>query len=170
MSDDSLRRSLLWETILQKETYPIFRLTYLSQPVKLFTDADFDDIESKSVEANNARDVTGLLIVQGERILQILEGREASVRELYAKIEADGRHTITKLVCAVEDDERLLLTWSMVVRSMNGIPSEISQQFDEIYDSYQRGDVSEISLDHIDLFKTISLLGQWPIDESTATY
>jgi hypothetical protein len=73
-------------------------------------------------------------------------------------------------VCAVEDDERLLLTWSMVVRSMNGIPSEISQQFDEIYDSYQRGDVSEISLDHIDLFKTISLLGQWPIDESTATY
>jgi hypothetical protein len=58
----------------------------------------------------------------------------------------------------------------MVVRSMNGIPSEISQQFDEIYDSYQRGDVSEISLDHIDLFKTISLLGQWPIDESTATY
>jgi hypothetical protein len=170
MSDDSLRRSLLWETILQKETYPIFRLTYLSQPVKLFTDADFDDIESKSVEANNARDVTGLLIVQGERILQILEGREASVRELYAKIEADGRHTITKLVCAVEDDERLLLTWSMVVRSMNGIPSEISQQFDEVYDSYQRGDVSEISLDHIDLFKTISLLGQWPIDESTATY
>ena len=70
----------------------------------------------------------------------------------------------------MEDDERLLLTWSMVVRSMNGIPSEISQQFDEIYDSYQRGDVSEISLDHIDLFKTISLLGQWPIDESTATY
>jgi len=70
----------------------------------------------------------------------------------------------------VEDDERLLLTWSMVVRSMNGIPSEISQQFDEVYDSYQRGDVSEISLDHIDLFKTISLLGQWPIDESTATY
>jgi hypothetical protein len=169
MSDDSLGRSLLWETILQKETYPIFRLTYLSQPVKPFTDDDFDDIESKSIEANNVRDVTGLLIVQGERILQILEGREASVRELYAKIEADGRHTITKLVCAVEDDERLLLTWSMVVRSMKGIPSEISQQFDEVYDSYQRGDESEISLDHIDLFKTISLLGQWPIDESTAT-
>lgn len=169
MPDHSLGRNLLWETILQKETYPIFRLTYLSQTVKPFTDADFDDIESKSIKANNARDVTGLLIVQGERILQLLEGREASVRELYAKIEADGRHTITKLVSALEDDERLLLTWSMIVRSMKGIPSEISQQFDEVYDSYQRGDVSEISLDHIDLFKTISLFGQWPIDESKAT-
>lgn len=68
MSDNLLGRSLLWETILQKETYPIFRLTYLSQPVNPFTDADFDDIESKSIEANNARDVTGLLIVHDDRI------------------------------------------------------------------------------------------------------
>jgi hypothetical protein len=169
MSEFDLARALLWETILQREVYPIFRLTYLSQPVRPFTDEDFDDIESKSIAANNERDVTGLLIVKGERILQILEGRESAVRDLYAKIEADRRHAITKLVSAVEDDERLLLTWSMVVRSMKGVSSEISQQFDEVYDSFQRGDVSEITLDHIDLFKTISLLGQWPLDEAEAT-
>lgn len=171
MSDDSLGRSLLWETILQRETYPIFRLTYLSQPVKPFTDADFDDIESKSIAANNARDVTGLLIVHDDRILQILEGREDAVRALYAKIEADRRHTITKLVSMVEDDERLLLTWSMVVRKMTGIPAELSSQYIELYDELLHAKAEpEITLDHIELFKVISLFGQWPMDESKAIY
>jgi Sensors of blue-light using FAD len=164
MSDNALGRSLLWETILQKETYPIFRLTYLSQPVKPFTDADFDDIESKSIEANNARDVTGLLIVHDDRILQILEGREEAVRALYAKIEADRRHTITKLVSTVEDDERFLLTWNMVVRKMTGIPAELSAQYIELYDEFVHAEAErEITLDHIELFKVISLFGALPV-------
>jgi hypothetical protein len=163
MSDSLLGRSLLWETILQKETYPIFRLTYLSRPVKPFTDEDFDDIESKSIAANNARDVTGLLIVHDDRILQILEGREEAVCSLYAKIEADRRHTITKLVSTVEDEERLLLTWSMVVRKMTGMPEEISAQYIELYDELLQAEgESEITIDHIDLCKVISLFGSLP--------
>ena len=154
----------MWETILQKETYPIFRLTYLSRPVKPFTDEDFDDIESKSIAANNARDVTGLLIVHDDRILQILEGRETAVRELYGKIEADRRHTITKLVSTVEDDERLLLTWSMVVRKIAGIPEELSAQYIEFYDELLHSESApEITLDHIDLLKVISLFSALPV-------
>lgn len=165
MSDASLGHALLWETIQQRENYPIFRLTYLSKPTRPFTEDDFDDIETKSVEANNARDVTGLLIVQDERILQILEGKEAAVRALYAKIEADSRHTITKLVSMVEDEERLLLTWSMIVRKMHGVPTDISMQYEQVYDELlNAADSSEITLDHIDLFKTISLLGCLPLN------
>lgn len=154
---------LLWEAIQQKETYPIFRLTYLSKPTASFTDADLDDIEEKSIKANNARDVTGLLIVHDDSILQILEGREDAVRELYAKIEADSRHTISKLVSKVEDEERLLLTWSMVVRKMTNIPAEISEQYKQVYDELLHGQSqSEITIDHIDLFKAISLLAPLP--------
>jgi len=160
MSDELSRLSLLWETIQKKEDYPIFRLTYLSKPTKPFTNDDFDDIESKSVEANNARDVTGLLIVNGDRILQILEGREEPVRELYTKIEADSRHTVVKMVSALEDEIRLLLTWSMVVRGLAGTPSNLLEQFTKIYDELLENDEpTEISLDHMDLFKAIALFG-----------
>lgn len=163
MLDDSSGHSLLWEAIQRKEDYPIFRLTYLSSPVAPFTDTDLDQIESKSVDANNARDVTGLLIVNENRILQILEGREDAVRALYAKIEADERHTITKLVSAVEDEERMLLTWSMVVRRLTGIPADVSKQYTKIYDELlQAEDSREITIDHIDLFKAISLFGPLP--------
>ncbi len=118
MSDESSRTDLLWETIQQKEDYPIFRLCYLSKPTKPFTAEDLDDIESKSIIANNERDVTGLLIVNDDRILQILEGAEDSVRKLYTKIEADSRHTMLKLVSAAEDEVRLLYKWSMIVRGL----------------------------------------------------
>ncbi len=155
---------LLWEAIQQREDYPIFRLTYLSKPVHSFTDADLDDIESKSVGANNARDVTGLLIVRDERILQMIEGREEAVRGLYAKIEADSRHTITKLVSAAEDDERFLMTWNMVVRSTTNISPDLSEQYEKIYDDMLHAEGStEITIDHIELFKALSLLGTLPL-------
>lgn len=163
MSDELSRMSLLWETIQQEEEYPIFRLTYLSKPTKPFTDADFDDIESKSVKANNERDVTGLLVVNENRILQILEGREEAVRELYNKIEADSRHTVVKLVCAVEDEVRLLMTWNMVVRGLNGTPPDLLDQFSNVFDGLLHAESqSEIAIDHIELFKEIALFGTIP--------
>jgi hypothetical protein len=163
MSDELSRMSLLWETIQQEEEYPIFRLTYLSKPTKPFTDADFDDIESKSVKANNERDVTGLLVVNEDRILQILEGREEAVRELYNKIEADSRHTVVKLVCAVEDEVRLLMTWNMVVRGLNGTPPDLLDQFSKVFDDLLHAESqSEIAIDHVELFKEIALFGTIP--------
>ncbi|MDB4505182.1 BLUF domain-containing protein [Akkermansiaceae bacterium] len=158
MSDEPSRRSLLWETIQQVEDYPIFRLCYLSNPVKPFTEADFNDIESKSIEANNARDVTGILIANGERILQILEGCEDAVRELYSKIEKDSRHTVIKVISEVEDEVRLLFKWSMVVRGSTGTPQGLLEQFSEVYDELLHAEQqSEIAIDHVDLFREIAL-------------
>jgi hypothetical protein len=163
MPENLSGHSLLWETIQEKEDYPIFRLTYLSAPVKPFTDSDLDDIESKSVAANSARDLTGLLIVNGDRILQILEGRESAVRELYAKIEADARHTITKLVSAMEDEERLLLTWSMVVRRVTGIPRAALKEYEQLYDELLNAkEPHEITIDHADLLKSVTLFSALP--------
>jgi Sensors of blue-light using FAD len=160
MPNESNGIALLWEAIQQKENYPIFRLAYLSKPSHGFTSADLDDISSKSVVANNARDVTGLLIVHDERIFQMLEGREDAVRELYSKIEADSRHTITKLVSAAEDGERFMMTWSMVVRGMAGIPVDLSEQYETLYDELLHAEgQTEITIDHIELFRALSLLG-----------
>ncbi|MFK7851681.1 MAG: BLUF domain-containing protein [Akkermansiaceae bacterium] len=163
MAENLSGPSLLWETIQEREDYPIFRLAYLSSPVKPFTDDDFDDIESKSITANNERDVTGLLIVNGDRILQILEGKESSVCELYNKIKTDPRHTITKLVTEVEDEERLLLTWSMVVRDVTGIPDDALREYQELYDGFLNSETTlEITIDHVDFLKSITLLSSLP--------
>ncbi len=159
-SAEPSRLSLLWDTIQESEDYPLFRLVYLSRPKGAFADEDLDEIEEKSVNNNSERDVTGLLIVNGDKVLQILEGPEKEVRELYAKIEADDRHEVVKLLDPVEDDIRYLMTWNMVVRRLTGIPTEVLEQFNQVYNELlEAPSEAEISLEHIELFKTISLLG-----------
>lgn len=158
MTDESSRRDLLWATIQETEDYPIFRLCYLSKPTKPFTADVLDDIESKSISANSARDVTGLLVVNEDRILQILEGAEKPVRDLYAKIEADSRHTVVKLASAIEDDVRLLAQWSMVVNGSDNTPSSLLEKFSEVYDELLTPEGQcEIAISHVDLFREIAL-------------
>lgn len=154
---------LLWETIQQREDYPIFRLTYLSTPADLFTGDDLDDIEAKSLVANDARDVTGLLIVNGKRVLQILEGRESAVRELYGKISKDPRHTITKLVSTREDEERMLLTWNMVVRDVDSVPADVLRQYHELYGEFLNAtEPRDITIDDVDFLKSVALFSALP--------
>lgn len=163
MEDEITGRQLLWETIQQTENYPIFRLTYVSCAVELLTEADLDDIESKSLVANDARDVTGLLIVNGRRIMQILEGRESAVLELYEKIRRDPRHVIAKLVSTVEDEGRMLLTWNMVVRDVNSIPVDVLKQYNELYDELLNAKEPRIiTIDDVDFLKSVALFSALP--------
>jgi len=163
MEHEITGRQLLWETIQQRENYPIFRLTYLSCAVELLTEADLDDIESKSLVANDARDVTGLLIVNGRRIMQILEGRESAVLELYEKIRKDPRHVIAKLVSTVEDEGRMLLTWNMVVRDVNSIPVDVLKQYNELYDELLNAKEPRIiTIDDVDFLKSVALFSALP--------
>ncbi|MCU0778902.1 MAG: BLUF domain-containing protein [Akkermansiaceae bacterium] len=163
MEHEITGRQLLWETIQQTENYPIFRLTYVSCAVELLTEADLDDIESKSLVANDARDVTGLLIVNGRRILQILEGRESAVLELYEKIRKDPRHVIAKLVSTVEDEGRMLLTWNMVVRDVNSIPADVLRQHNELYDELLNAKEPRIiTVDDVDFLKSVALFSALP--------
>ncbi len=154
---------LLWETIRQREDYPIFRLTYVSCAVEMLTDADLDDIESKSLIANDARDVTGLLIVNGRRIMQILEGRESAVLELYEKIRKDPRHVIAKLVSTVEDEGRMLLTWNMVVRDVGSIPADVLNEYNELYDEFVHAKEPRIiTIEDVDFLKSVALFSALP--------
>lgn len=163
MEHEITGHELLWETIKQREEYPIFRLTYVSCAVEMLTDADLDDIESKSLIANDARDVTGLLIVNGRRILQILEGRESAVLELYEKIRKDPRHVIAKLVSTVEDEGRMLLTWNMVVRDVGSIPADALNQYNELYDELLHAKEPRIiTIDDVDFLKSVALFSALP--------
>lgn len=164
MENEITGRQLLWETIQQRENYPIFRLTYVSCAVESLTEADLDDIESKSLVANDARDVTGLLIVNGRRIMQILEGRESAVLELYEKIRRDPRHVIAKLVSTVEDEGRMLLTWNMVVRDVNSIPVDVLKQYNELYDELLNAkEPRMITIDDVDFLKSVALFSALPV-------
>jgi hypothetical protein len=52
----------------------------------------------------------------------------------------------------------------MVVRRITNIPAEISEQYQQIYDELLHAEAhSEITIEHIDLFKVISLFASLPV-------
>ena len=66
---------------------------------------------------NNAIDgVTGLLLSDGRRFVQVLEGPSASVRETFRRIMLDPRHRDVEVVRDGEVAEREFGTWSMADR------------------------------------------------------
>jgi Sensors of blue-light using FAD len=91
----------------------IFHLIYISSATRLFTDADLSDILSKSQLNNKKCDVTGLLLYHEGNILQLLEGDEETVRNLYFKIEQDSRHTNLSTLITGTADKRNFPEWFM---------------------------------------------------------
>ena len=69
----------------------------------------------------NARlGITGLLIYRDGAFIQSLEGEEPTVRELYARIQADGRHFQVCTLQAIPMAERQFPDWSMGFKNLDG--------------------------------------------------
>ena len=70
----------------------IFGLTYVSSASGIYDAETFRDIALYSGPYNAEHEITGMLLVYNETIVQFLEGPEAEVLSLYDRIENDNRH------------------------------------------------------------------------------
>jgi hypothetical protein len=97
----------------------MIRLTYISSAARDLRPEAIDDILAAS-RRNNRRDrITGLLLHDGRRFLQVLEGTVPSVEAAYARILKDTRHR-----ACVKLDERAVETrmfgeWDMACRRLD---------------------------------------------------
>jgi hypothetical protein len=68
------------------------RIIYISTARRRPTEAEIQDILEVS-RRNNRRDgLSGLLIVAGQRFLQVLEGDREPLEQAYERIKVDARH------------------------------------------------------------------------------
>lgn len=98
----------------------IKRVIYISEH-KDYSNQNLKNIIETSQKNNPSRDVTGCLISGTNTYLQLLEGPDNSVDELYTKIKTDNRHeNIEKLVEEVVET-RLFKSWSMRLDPFNNL-------------------------------------------------
>ena len=89
------------------------QITYISTARSGTTERDVAAILDAS-RRNNRRDgVTGLLVSDGTRFLQVLEGDEAAVEKAYARIKADARHRAAVILSSKTVSERQFGAWDM---------------------------------------------------------
>lgn len=68
-------------------------IVYLSSATKLLSQEEVFGIVEKSQKNNRAAGITGVLLYFNGSFLQVLEGQQERVNQLYALIQADYRHT-----------------------------------------------------------------------------
>ena len=89
------------------------QLLYVSSTSPDLAPATLNDILAAARANNPLLGITGLLIHIDGGFLQILEGEERAVRELYMRICTDSRHWESRLLLDREVKSRALTGWSM---------------------------------------------------------
>ena len=62
---------------------------------------------------NIALGVASVIIVDGERFLQVLEGSREAVRQVYARIDADPRHKAPTVITRAQTLRQRFEAWSL---------------------------------------------------------
>ena len=96
----------------------MFELIYHSVANENLQESDITDILNVARNFNSQNDITGCLLYHNERFIQILEGAEEVIRQLYASIEDDPRHNSVILVNMGEKAERMFDSWSMAFHKL----------------------------------------------------
>ncbi len=91
----------------------------------------------RSAENNLRYKITGLLLLSGDRFLQVLEGDSKAVNRLYGKIYQDPRHREVELISFEPIDVSYFETWGMRLIDLYDLPT-YPRQF--LMDKYEHRD------------------------------
>lgn len=98
----------------------VFFHVYASSATHLFEAEELRQLMQTSRRNNAALSVSGMLLYKDGNILQVLEGREESVRALAAKIHGDPRHHGVITLVEGFENEYQFPDWSMGFRDLHG--------------------------------------------------
>lgn len=89
------------------------QLIYVSQPTIEFVDEALLDILKIAQIENHKQRISGLMVYHNGKFMQLLEGDEINVKNLFAKIQRDTRHTDIKVLLERDSAKRCFSTWAM---------------------------------------------------------
>jgi hypothetical protein len=100
-------------------------IVYVSQAAKAFSTENLAALLEHSRDWNSADDITGLLIYRYNddfrrgNFLQVLEGPEDAVADVWSRISSDPRHHTIIVLEEGESDARAFGDWSMGFRNVD---------------------------------------------------
>ena len=102
----------------------MLQLAFISTFGLSVTEKDITDILDRSRKNNRTDEITGILIADGMRFLQVLEGDRKKVQATFARIGVDKRHfAIFKLIDR-EAPDRDFGEWDMAYRQVQNATDE----------------------------------------------
>ncbi len=97
---------------------PLVHLIYVSTASENMSDDALDEILGAAVRNNKPRHITGMLLYAGGDFMQVLEGDESQVDEIFSRIENDPRHSQVMVITKELIAKRDFSDWSMRFRRL----------------------------------------------------
>jgi len=97
----------------------MFYLVYVSLAADDISKQDLLDILEESRPRNSHAGITGMLLYKDGNFMQVLEGEEPSVKELYERVRRDSRHRGVLTLAEGQRQRRQFGDWSMGFRDLN---------------------------------------------------
>lgn len=91
----------------------LFHLIYVSTAVVPMTEDDLVRLLEQSRSSNAQNRLTGMLLYKNGHFMQVLEGEESSVKEIFHDIEKDLRHKSVDVLRAEYIQHRDFPDWTM---------------------------------------------------------
>ncbi|OHX67462.1 BLUF domain-containing protein [Flammeovirga pacifica] len=97
----------------------MYCLCYISTRKELLDDDILKEILVHSRKKNKEKELTGLLLLLDNKFIQILEGDEKVVNDLYKIISNDTRHNTIQKIYSGEIDQRNFVSWDMAFHEIH---------------------------------------------------
>ena len=96
------------------------QVIYVSEKTDTSSDS-LTHIYDISQKNNRESGISGCLLIGSNSYLQLLEGPDSAVENLYSKIKMDSRHKKVKKLFEQHIEEKLFSSWSMKFAPFNNI-------------------------------------------------
>ncbi|GAB4547959.1 MAG: BLUF domain-containing protein [Anaerolineales bacterium] len=94
-------------------------LIYVSAAKKLLSDDELLDILRVSRKNNAQNEISGMLLYKGGNFMQVLEGPEEKVLQLYETIRKDARHKDARIISKEAIKSRQFEGWEMAFHNLD---------------------------------------------------
>ena len=119
----------------------IYQLAYYSQATEPFSEAQLLDLLQVAREKNRKLGISGILIYNRGCFLQLLEGDNKSVDNLYDRICDDLRHKESSIIYRQFRNERIFKEdWYMAYRNTNDYSSSVKNGIEDTLYAWEHGE------------------------------
>ncbi|WP_320826648.1 BLUF domain-containing protein [Reinekea sp.] len=135
----------------------MIHLLYVSSAKGAMTEDDLLYLLEQSRSRNEKLNITGMLLYSGGNFMQILEGEDKDVEDIYDAIKIDPRHKGSILVLKQNIEMRTFPDWSMGFKNYTKKSTNSEGEYEEVLNRKRNpekfANSSDMVLDLLDQFK-----------------
>ena len=97
----------------------LIQLIYVSSAVELFTQQQLNNLLSLARDENKKHEITGLLLYKDGDFMQVIEGKETDIDQLFDNIIRDKTHSGVIRLLKEPIEQRNFSNWSMGFKNLS---------------------------------------------------